>query len=230
MTFFRAPTSIHPLAPIQPSSANLTRLTNALDARKEDRKKYGAEYRRLANLLRPDSGPSVVRHERQVEKATIDLTDRNPVSGKTTPGAIDEDAQRADDVARIERGESLEETPDIKTQMATVARKAQATEIVIEKLEEEFRVEFTKLAAAHCKTLKTDHDKRTRRFLELFGEAFGVYSELNKTKRDLIDSQIGFGGLFNVDFDFMRGDEVASMFHDAVKAGYISSVPRELRV
>ena len=101
--------------------------------------------------LRPDAGPSVFRHQRPVEKATIDLTDRRPVPGKVeTAGAIDEDARFADDVARIERGDFLQEMPDIKTQMAHVARKAQATEAVIEKLEEEFRVEFMKLAAAHC--------------------------------------------------------------------------------
>src|SRR6478736_3205106 len=115
MSFYRAPTSINPAAPIQVTSPTLTRTANALDARRQDRLNHGAEYRALANRLRPDTGPSVVRHERPASVSTIDLTNRSAVPGKKeTPGAIDEDAQRADDVARIERGESLEQMPDIK--------------------------------------------------------------------------------------------------------------------
>ncbi len=231
MSFYRSPTSISPGSPIHLTSANLTRLTNALDARRQDRLDLGAEYRALMSRLRPDAGPSVFRHQRPVEKATIDLTDRRPVPGKVeTAGAIDEDARFADDVARIERGDSLEEMPDIKTQMAHVARKAQATEAVIEKLEEEFRVEFMKLAAAHCAKLKPAHDEQTRKFFKLFGEAFSVYADLRKTRQDLTDSQMGFGGLFAVNLDFLRGDDVASMFHEAKKAGYVSSIPESLRV
>jgi hypothetical protein len=219
--FYRTPTSLNPHAPIHITSAELTRLTNALDARRQDRINYGAEYRRLTNLLRPDAaGPTVVRYERPVEKATIDLSDRRAVPGKKeTPAAIDEDAQRRDDVARLLNNESLEATPDPKTEGNHVARKAAATEVVIEKLEEEFRIEFQKLSAAHCKTLKPAHDEQMRKFFKAFGDAFSIYSELSKTKRDLIDSQIGFGGLFNVDLDFLRGDDVRSMFHDGKAAG-----------
>jgi hypothetical protein len=231
MSFYRAPTSVHHGSPIKLTSPDLTRLTNALDARKEDRLNYGAEYRSLTNRLRPDIGPSVVRHERPVEKATIDLTDRRPVPGKIdTAGAIDEAAQRAEDVARVERGESLDEIPDIKSQMAHVARKAAATEVVIEKLEAEFRVEHAKLAAAYCAKIRPDHDAKTKQFLKVFGEALAIFSELQKTRQDLFDSQIGYGGLFNVDISFMNGEEVRSMFADAKAAGYVSSIPETLRV
>ena len=227
--YYRAPTSIHPHAPIHVTSANLTRITNALDARKDDRRKFGDEYRSLAERLRPDSGPSVVRHERPVEKSTIDLTNRQPAGKKEIGGAIDEAARRAADVAAIERGESLDDLPDIKTQMATVARKAAATEAIIEKLETEFQAEFVKLSAAHCKTLKPDHDAKMKKFFAAFSDAFSIYSELRKTRQDLIDSQMGFSGLFNVDLDFLRGEEVQSMFHDGKRNGYVNSIHKEIQ-
>ncbi|SHN71573.1 hypothetical protein [Bradyrhizobium erythrophlei] len=231
MPFYRSPTNIDPLAPIHITSANLTRLANALDARRQDRLNLGAEYRVLANRLRPDIGPSVVRYERPVEKATIDLTDHRPVPGKIdTAGAIDEDTRRADDVARIERGESLEDLPDIRTQMNHVARKAQATEVVIEKLEAEFRIEHAKLSAAYCKPLKPKHDADMKRFFKMLGEAYTVYSEMQKTKRDLVESQIGFGGLFGVNLDFLRSEDVRTAFNEAKAAGYVASIPDLLRV
>jgi hypothetical protein len=225
--YYRPPTSINPHAPIHVTSPNLTRITNALDARRQDRLNYGAKYRALANRLRPDSGPSVVRHERPVEKSTIDLTNRSAVPGKKeTPSAIDEDARLADDAARIERGESLEEMPDVRPQMSHVARKAAATEVVIEKLESEFQAEFLKLSATHIKTIKPTHDAQTRKFFMAFGDAFSIYSELQKTKRDLIDSQIGFGGLFTVDLGFMNSEEVRSAFADGKAHGYVTSLPK----
>lgn len=224
MSFYRAPTSIHPLAPIQLTSANLTRITHALDARREDRLKYGAEYRSLANRLRPDSaGPSVIRYERPVEISTIDLTNRHPVPGKIeTAGAIDEAARRVEDVARIERGEPLDDAPDVRTQMNNVARKATATEVVIEKLEGEFRAEFEKLTAAYCAKLKPAHDEQMRKFFKSFGEALRIYSELRKTRQDLIDSTMGFGGMFSIDLDFLRSDEVYSTFDAAKAAGFLA--------
>ncbi len=226
MSFYRAPTSIHPGAPIHLTTANLTRITNAVDARKEDRVKYGNEYRALANLLRPDSGPSVVRYERPAEKATLDVNWPKVVANTDTGGNPDAEAQRRDDIERVARGEPLVERPDIRTQMSNVARKAAATEVVIERLEEEFRTEFTKLSAAHCKTLKPAHDEQMKKFFKLFGEAYGVYSELRKTRQDLMDSQMAFSGLFGIDLDFLRGEEVQSMFNAAKAANYVTSVPK----
>ena len=170
-----------------------------------------------------------MRHERRVEKATIDLTNRSPVAGIETPAAVDLDAQRAADVARIERGEPLEEMPDIKTQMANVARKAAATEVVIERLEAEFQSEFMKLSAAHAQKIKPDHDAKTKQFFKLFSEAFAIYSDLAKTKQDIVELQMGFPGLFGVNLDFMRGEDVRRMFNDGVAAGYVSSIPAPLR-
>jgi hypothetical protein len=229
--YYRAPTSIHPGSPIKLSSQTLASTTTALDARREDRKTFGDEYRRLARGDRPDiRAQTNTSYERPVEHATFDTSGPRVGPGKAeTQGAIDEDARLKADVAAVERGESLEDMPDVKTQAATVARKAQATEVVIEKLENEFRAEFQKLNAAYCKTIKADHDKRTREFFELFAKAYSAYSDLSKTKRDLVDSQLGFYGLFNVNLDFLRGEEVRSMFHDAKAAGYVNSIPETLR-
>ena len=229
MSFYRTPVFIHPDAPIHVTSANLTRVTNALDARRQDRLDLGAAYRELTKRLNPSIGPSVVRTSRPATHATIDITDRSPVAGKDTPAAIDLDAQRRDDAARIERGEPLEEMPDIRTQMANVARKAAATEVVIEKLESEFQAEFQKLAAAHCATLKPSHDAKMKQFFKAMGEAFSIFSELQKTKQDLVDSQMGFGALFGVNLEFMRGKEVRSAFHDAKAQGFVASIPKELQ-
>ena len=109
-----------------------------------------------------------------------------------------------------------------------VARKAAATEVVIEKLEEEFRIEHAKLAAAYYKTLKPKCDADTKHFFKSFGEAYAIFADLQKTRQDLFVSQIGFNGLFAVDLDFMRGEEVRKMFVDAKAAGCVASIPESL--
>jgi hypothetical protein len=226
--YFRPPTSVHPDSPVHVVSANLTRIGNALGARRENRLNVGAKKRRAMSRLRPDIGPSVIRYERPVEKATIDLTDRRPVPGKIeTPGAIDEAARFADDVARIERGESLEVRADAQAEMNNFDREAQAIEVVIERLESEFQAEFMKLATEHCARLRPSVEKKTKRFFELFAEAFAIYSDLSKTKQDLVDSQMPTM-CFDVSLDFMRGNDIARAFADGKAAG-LCEVPKALR-
>jgi hypothetical protein len=231
MSFYRAPTSVHPSSPIQLTSPDLLDTAGAIDARKEDRKKFGEEYRRLAKLDRPDIGPGVTRYERPVTKSTIDLTDRRAAPGKLdTAGAIDEAAQRAEDVARIERGEDIGERPDIKTQMNHVARKAQATEAVIEKLEEEFRVEFLKLSAEYCKTLRPRHDEQMKLLFKALLEVQTVHSEIYDTCRDLIDSSVGFHGVYGLTPTFLgnprdRHSDFAEFLREGHKLGYVANMP-----
>ena len=50
--YYRAPTGIHAGSPIRLTSANLTRLANALDARRQDQLNLGAEYRELTKRLK----------------------------------------------------------------------------------------------------------------------------------------------------------------------------------
>ncbi len=107
--YYRTPTFIHASSPIKLSSAKL--LSSAAKIKRYDQEQAAAteEYSALATLERPDIGPTVTRFERPVEKSTIDLTDRRPVSGKTTPGAIDEAARHKADVDSLLRGEEIEE-------------------------------------------------------------------------------------------------------------------------
>jgi hypothetical protein len=224
--FYRPPTSIHPGAPIKLSSPKL--LSSAANIKRFDQEQAAAteEYSALTSLERPDIGPTVTRYERPVEKSTIDLTDRRPVPGRReTPGTIDEAARHKNDVDRLLRGEELEEFPDLRARKSKVARKASAIQTAKELEQREFQAEFLKLSAAHCQTLKPDHDAKMKQFFKSFGEAFSIFSELQKTKRDLVDSQMGFGGLFGVDLDFLRGEDVRSMFVEGKRLGFVNSIP-----
>jgi hypothetical protein len=233
MSFYRAPTSVHHGSPIKLTSANLTRLTNALDARKEDRKKYGEEYRRLAKLDRPDiRGQTNTSYTEPAKHATIDVSGPRVVVTKTETGLDPNEAARfADDVARIERGEDITERPDIRTQMNQVARKAAATEVVIEKLEEEFRAEFLKLSAAYCKTIKSKHDEKMKRLFKALIEVHAVNSEIYAERQDLIDSSIGFNGIvFGLTPDFLgnprdQHSDFAEFLREGHKRGLVTSVP-----
>jgi hypothetical protein len=192
--YYRAPTSIYPGAPIKLSSATLMNCTADIESLNQDQKAASDEYRSLAKLYRPDiRGVTNTSYTEPAQHATLDVTGPRVGPGKTeTPGAIDEAAQRKDDVDRVLRREPLEEIPDVRTLMNQVARKSAAIEIAKEKKEDEFRAEFMKLSAAYCAKLKPDHDAKMKQFFELFGEAFSVFADLQKTKRDLVDSQIGF--------------------------------------
>jgi hypothetical protein len=231
--YYRAPTCVHHGSPIKLTSANLTRLTNALDARKEDRKKYGEEYRRLAKLDRPDIREVTnTRHTEPAKHATIDVSGPRVVVAKTETGLDPNEAARfADDVARIERGEDITERPDIKTQMNQVARKAAATEVVIEKLEDEFRAEFTKLSAAYCKTLKSKHEEQMKRLFKALVEVHSVNSEIYDARQSLIDSSIGYNGIvFGLTPDFLgnprdKHSDFAEFLREGVKHGIITSLP-----
>ena len=231
MSFYRSPTSIHPTAPIKLSSQILLSTTADIKALDEQQRATSDEYRAQAVLVRPDiRGTTNTSYSAPASHATIDTTDRRPVAGKTTPGAIDEDAQRKADVDRLLRNEPLEEIPDPRSKMSQLARLAEAINVATEKKKDVFRAEHQKLSAAYCAKIKPDHDAKTKQIIKLFGEAYGIYVELQKTRQDLVASEIGFHGLFNVDLDFFRGEEVRKMFHDAVKAGYVSSIPEALRV
>jgi hypothetical protein len=225
--YYRTPTFIHASSPIKLSSAKL--LSSAAKIKQYDQEQAAAteEYSSLTSLERPDIGATVTRYERPVEKSTLDLTDRRPVPGKReTPGVVDEDARHKADVARLLNGEELEEIPDLRARKTKAARKAAAIQTAKELEQQTFQAEFLRLAAEYSKKIKPDIDKKTRRVLELFGEAVSIHADLAKTKQDLIDSSMPTAG-FEVNLDFMRGDDVRSMFHDAKKAGYVASVPKE---
>jgi hypothetical protein len=229
--YYRAPTSIHPLAPIKLSSPTLTRITTEIETFNQEQKATTDEYRRLAKLDRPDiRDVTNTSYTQPASHATLDVSGPRVGPGKTeTPGAIDEAAQRKDDVDRVLRGESLDETPDVRTQMNRVARKAAAIEVAKEKKQDEFRAEFMKLAAAYCAKLKPEHDAKMKQFFKSFGEAFSIFADLQKTRQDLVDSQIGFSGIYNIDLGFLNSTDVASMFIDAKAAGYVNSIPESLR-
>ena len=227
MSFYRPPNSIHPSSPIKLSSPKL--LSSTANIKRFDQEQAAAteEYSALTSLERPDTGPSVTHYERPVATATIDLTNRNPTPGKTeTPGVIDEAARRKADVASLLRGEELEEIPDLRARKSKVARRAVAIQTAKELEQQAFQDEFLKLSAAYCAKIKPKHDADMKSFFKAFSEAFSIFADLQKTKRELIDSQIGFSGLFNVDLDFLRGEEVQSMFHAAKAAGYVPSLPK----
>ena len=164
--------------------------------------------------------------------ATIDISGPSVVVAKTETGGDPDDAARfADDVARIERGEDIGELPDIKSQMANVARKAAATEVVIEKLENEFRIEFIKLSAEYCKTLKSKEAEQMKRLFKGLLEVHTVQSEMYDTCRDLIDSSIGYNGVvYALTPDFLgnprdKHSDFAEFLREGHKRGYIASVP-----
>jgi hypothetical protein len=229
MSFYRTPTSIHPSSPIKLSSPKL--LSSAANIKRFDQEQAAAteEYSALASLERSDIGPTVTRYERPVTKSTIDLTDRRPVPGKReTPGAVDEAARHKADVARLLNGEELEEIPDLRARKSKVARKAAAIQTAKELEQQAFQAEFLIVAAEYSKKIRPEIDKKTRRVMELLGEAFAICADLAKTKQDLVDSSMPTAG-FEINLDFMRSEEVRSMFHDAKAAGFVNAIPETLR-
>jgi hypothetical protein len=225
--YYRTPTSIHPSSPIKISSPKL--LSSAANIKRFDQEQAAAteEYSALASLERSDIGPTVTRYEQPATHATIDLTDRRPAPGKReTPGAVDEAARHKADVAALLNGEELEEIPDLRARKSKVARKAAAIQTAKELEQQAFQAEFLRVAAEYSKKIRPEIDKKTRRVVELFSEAFALYADLAKTKQDLVDSSMPTAG-FEINLDFMRGNDVADMFSNAKRLGFINAVPKE---
>jgi hypothetical protein len=112
--------------------------------------------------------------------------------------------------------------------MNQVARKAAAIEVAKEKKEDDFRAEHQRLSAAYCAKIKPDHDVKMKQLFKSFSEAFSIFSELSKTKQDLIDSEIGFHGIYSVDLGFLNSNDIAHLFRDAKAAGFMTGVPKEV--
>jgi hypothetical protein len=227
--FYRTPTSVHPSAPIKLSSEILKRSTADIEALKARRIAKADEFRRTMAIQRADIGPSVFHYEQPAEHATLDISYPKVVQNRTIGGDPSLEAQEREDVERALAGEPLAEIHDIQSRLNQIDRESIAIEAAIKIKEAEFRAEFQKLSAAYCAKLKPDHDAKMKQFFKAFGEAYSIFAELQKTKHDLVDSQMGFGGLFGVDLDFLRGDDTRTMFADAKAAGYVASIPESLR-
>ena len=85
-----------------------------------------------------------------------------------------------------------------------------------------------------CLSLKPAHDKIMTRLAKSLAETHAAYVELFRMKSEFYNNGIGYGGLFNIEPDFLdsptdRTGYLADFLRDAKKAGYISAVPAELR-
>jgi hypothetical protein len=228
--FYRPPTSIHPTAPIKPSSEILKRSTADIDELKARRIAKANEFRETTKLMRPEIGePSARHHEVMAPKGSIGYIEPAVRANRTIGGNPGAEAQRQDDIKRVLAGEDLAEVPDVQSKLNRINRESIAIEDAIKTKEAEFKAEFIKLSAAYCAKLRPYHDEKMKQFFKSFGEAFSIYSELEKTKRDLVDSSMGYGGLFGVNLDFMRGEDVREMFNEGIAAGYVASVPKDFQ-
>jgi hypothetical protein len=207
-------------APIKLASPNLTRLYGELEKQTAAGKASDAEYRRLMKILRPDIlDQTVVRYDEPTAVAVIGVTEPKIHRNTETGGDPTEEERRADDIARIARGEPLVERPNIKSQMDHEARKRGAIEVVIEDLEKQIREERRKLGIEYCKKIQPQSDERVKRFGKVLADFYAVHREISDVYRDLQASEIGFS-VNGPSPDFLRSAE--DFFHDAAHHGYIA--------
>jgi hypothetical protein len=85
-----------------------------------------------------------------------------------------------------------------------------------------------------CQSLRPAHDKIMTRLCKSLAETHAAYVELFRMKSEFYNNGIGYGGLFNIEPDFLdsptdRTSYLAEFFRDATKAKFLPSVPVELR-
>ena len=214
------------------TSDNLTRLTALLQTQTAAAKSTDAEYWRLTKILRPDIlDQSVIRYDEPTKVAVLGVTEPKVMANRTTGGDPTEADRRKDDIERIARGEPLVERMDIELRINHEARKRAAIEAVIENLEKQIRDEKHRLAVAHCKASKPQEVERMGRLFKAIADVHAIYSEINDTRQDLIDSGIGLHGVYLLMPDFLgnprnRYSELGDYFRDGKRLGYINSIPK----
>jgi hypothetical protein len=85
-----------------------------------------------------------------------------------------------------------------------------------------------------CQSLRPAHDKIMTRLAKSLAETHAAYVELFRMKSEFYNNGIRYGGLFNIEPDFLdsptdRSSYLAEFFRDATKAKFLPSVPVELR-
>lgn len=85
-----------------------------------------------------------------------------------------------------------------------------------------------------CAQVKPKHDAAMKRLSTALVDVHAAYTELHGMKRALLNNGCGLHGIFDLQTDFMempldKASSLAYFFRGAKAAGYISSVPKELR-
>jgi hypothetical protein len=205
-------------AQVKLTSPTLTRLYGELATQTEAGKASDTRYRKLMSILRPDIGPSVIHHSEPATHATIDLSGPKVRANREIGGNPTEEERRKDDIARIARGEPLEERPNIQSQLDHEARTRGAIEVVLEDLEKQISEERRKLGIAYLAKIKPQTDAQMQKFKKALADFYAVHREISDLYRDHRDSGIGFPANGPMP-DFMGSAD--DFFHTAAHHGFV---------
>lgn len=156
----------------------------------------------------------------------------NPRKTGPIPSPYDEEDERvrAEILERTLAGEPVEFI-DITAQLRLCHKQWRAYEEASENVTQAIYRERSVLAAAYCKELKPQHDAIMTRLCKALADVHPVHMELQKMRRDLIDSSIPLHGIcLTTPDDFLghplnKFSEQGDFFRQAQKDGYIKSIP-----
>jgi hypothetical protein len=220
-------------------SEKLSSLTQNLAKQKANAAQSRAEVWRLTKMVSPhnnyDVTSSTVWDSDIAEFARIGLINGRQEICVVPTGDQDESARRKVALDRTLAGETLATPIGIKEQIETAQRQWSATEDAIEFLTREIEQEKTALAIQYSKTMKPKHDALMDTVCKKILETHAAWRDLYALKRHLIDSEVGLRGLCLTMPDFLSApnnphSEMADFLRSAKNDGFISAVPKEMRL
>ena len=154
----------------------------------------------------------------------------------TAPAASqDEAARKKDAIERTLAGKPIETATTNRDQLASEETKLWATLDALEFLTAKIERENQRLSFQYAQKTKPKHDALTKNVCHKALELHTALRELQGLKRHFIDNQISFNGLFGTVPDFLGPSnspfsDMAEFLRSAKNDGFISAVPKELRI
>jgi hypothetical protein len=196
---------------------------------------------RLIQLNRSDSvDQTVINRERPstksgefATKATIDIWDEPTANRSTGVSAAEAAKSRDDDRDSVLRGEPLADRPSVTGQIDDQNRYCRAIEAAIESITRDINRKKAILAQNHCEKLKPQYREDMRLLCKALADAHAVHVKLNTVRQHLIDTGIGFRGVYlSMPDSFLnhalnKYSEFADFMRDAKRDGFIDAIPAE---